>query len=55
MDKYLSRKFIITLLILTITVILAMISKMTGDISSVLTALAVAYPASQAAVDWKNK
>ena len=52
--KFQSRKFIVVLLILFTTIILALVSKLTGEASSVLTALAVVYPPSQAYIDGKN-
>lgn len=50
-EKYRSRKFIVVLLILATTIVLAALGKMTGDVSNVLTALAVVYPAAQGYVD----
>ena len=51
MEKYRSRKFIVVLLIMIVTVVLAILGKMTSDVSNVLTALAVVYPAAQGYVD----
>ena len=49
--KYFSRKWIITLGILTATIVLAMIGKMSSDVATIFTGLGATYNAAQGYVD----
>lgn len=54
MEKYRSRKFIVTLFCAVSAVALASVGKMSGDVATVLMACVAAYNLGQAYIDGKN-
>ena len=52
-DKYRSRKFIITLIIIALASVLAYMDKMGGDVALILTACITSYNVSQGWIDGK--
>ena len=53
-EKYRSRKWILTLLVLVIATGTALAGKLSGELAQVLTGLVISYNAFQGFVDWKK-
>jgi len=55
MDKLKSRKLGVVLLIIGITTVLAIMGKLSAEVSQIFTGLGVVYPAAQGFVDGRAK
>lgn len=54
MGKYSSRKLGVVILLIVLTTILALMGKLTAEVSQIFTGLGIVYPAAQGWVDGKS-
>lgn len=54
MERYYSKKFAVALLLIVVTTLLALTSKLTGDVANIFTGIGIMFPAAQAYADSKT-